>query len=199
MLIQGLIILLVILIIANFALGIFNNVSPPCMNADEYFRGVKQLPDDAVAGFGSIPTHTWRDYVGAARVPGATPGTIGLTSYANQKNGYIGNTQNTLETYINPVVREMAEDDPSDCKDHTISEEASNAIDAVLQPGKKGKAKTESKTSVSTLNNSLNEFEISMEGIKSKNADKSTLKGHHMSLTHQTIRYGYTSRPGDKA
>ncbi len=201
MIVQGLLILLVILVIANFALGMFNAVSPPCSSASEYFQGAKRMPDGAAAGLGSIPTHTWQDYVGAKRVATGIPGVIGLTSYNNQKNGYIGNTQDSLEGYVNPVVHDMAETDASDCQDRhqrEVSEEATNAIDAVLQPGKKGKAKTESETDVSAKAGSLTEFEVSMEGIMSKNIDKSSLRGKHMSLAHQTARDGYTSRPGDK-
>ncbi len=198
MIVQALLIVLVILIIANFAVGIFNKVSPPCMNAEEYFQGAKRMPDGAAAGLGSIPTHTWNDYVGAARFSTGVPGTVGLTSYANQKNGYIGDTRDSTEGYVNPVVHAMAEDDPSDCKDHNVGEAASNAIDAVLQPGKKGKAKTESQTNITDKSGSLSEFEVSMEGIMSKNTDKSQLKGRHMSVAHQTARDGYTSRPGDR-
>ncbi len=198
MIVQALVIVLVVLIIANFAVGVFNRVSPPCINAEEYFQGAKRMPDGAVAGLGSIPTHTWSDYVGAARFSTGVPGTIGLTSYSAQKNGYIGDTKDSMEGYINPTINSMAEDDPSDCKDNTISDEASNAIDNVLQLGKKNKSKTDSQTAVADKSGSLSEFEVNMEGIMSKNSDKSGLKGRHMSVAHQTARDGYTSRPGDK-
>ena len=198
MIIQGLLIVLVILVIANFAVGFFNQVSPPCMDANEYFQGARRMPDGAAAGLGSIPTHTWQDYVGARRVATGIPGVIGLQSY-NQKNGYIGDTRDSMENYINPVVNALDDEDPSDCADKHVSQEATDAIDNILQPGKKGKAKTESQTSVSDKANSLSEFEISMEGIMSKNIDKSNLKGRHMPLAYNTARDGYTSRPGDKA
>lgn len=199
MIVQGLIIVLIVLVVANFAVGIFNTVSPPCNDANEYFQGASRMPDGATAGLGSIPTHAGHDYVGAARFATGVPGTIGLTSYANQKNGYIGDTRDVSEGYINPIINELGSDDPSDCKDHQVGEAASNAIDAILQPGKKGKAKTESTTNISDKSGSLSEFEVSMEGIMSKNIDKSTLRGKHMSLAHQTARDGYTSRPGDKS
>lgn len=194
MIIQGLLIVLVVLIVANFAVGFFNQVSPPCMDASEYFQGAKQLPDGAVAGLGSIPTHTWQDYVGAMRVDTGIPGVIGLQSYNqknNQKNGYIGDTSDSMESYINPVVSAFNNDDPSDCAEH-ISTEATDAIDNILQPGKKGRAQS----LACDKPGSLSEFEVNMECVTSKNSE--TLKGRHMSLAHNTARDGYTSRPGDK-
>lgn len=194
MIVQGLLIILVILIIANFAIGFFNQLSPPCMDANEYFRGARMLPDGATVGLGSIPTHTWNDYIGAKRVDMGIPGVIGLTSY-NQKNGYIGDTRDSMESYINPVISALNDEDPSDCADKQVSQEAGDAIDNILQPGKKGK---ESKEEIKYDNKSLADFEINMEGLTSKNVDKSALKGKHMSLAHNIARDGYTSRPGDK-
>lgn len=197
MVIQALLTVLVILVIANFAIGIYNQVDPPCMNANEYFQGATKLPDGAVSGLGSIPTHTDRDYVGAARVATGIPGTIGFKSH-NQKNGYIGDTTDKTDNYVNPVISAMKENDASDCRDNQVSEEASNAIDALLRPGKLSKANTESITSISEKKSSLSEFEVSMEGIATKQTDKTSLKGRNMSVIHQTARDGYTSRPSDR-
>ena len=190
MIIKGLIIILVILIIANFAIGIFNRMAPPCMDADEYFQGAYRLPDDAAAGLGSIPTHTWQDYTGAKLVATGQPGVIGLTSH-NQKNGYIGNTYDRTEGYINPVIKSLEDDDPSDCKDQEISQKAKDAIDDILQPGKR---KTCNPTHKVAKAESLTEYDAS---ALTKTVDKSMLKNHR-SMSHNTARDGYTSRPGDK-
>jgi len=195
MIVQALIIILVILVIANFSVGFFNKVSPPCMDAAEYFDGGRRLPDGAVAGLGSIPTHTSFDYIGARRVPTGIPGTIGLTSW--NKNGYIGNIDSSVEGYINPIVKEIAEDDASDCRDHLekdVSQKASDAIDNIFQPNKKAKAEA----SKAPKGPSLTEHEVSFDAIESRKSSREGLTGRHMSLAHNTARDGYTSRPGDK-
>lgn len=190
MIVIALIILLVILIISNFAVGIFNKMVPPCSADNEYFQNAKRLPDDAVIGLGSIPSHAGFDYVGAATVATGTPGVIGLTSYPSlQKNGYMDlSTNGTIEGYLNNM--SVTEEDPSDCD---ISCKASNAIDNILQTGKKYNSNSDGVMISSTKAGSLNEFEVSMKDILSKNNNQKKNRKNHASLAHSSERDGYCS------
>jgi hypothetical protein len=191
MIIQALIIVLVILIIGNFALGFFNALSPPCANYRDFFKNGAQLPDDAAQGLGSIPTHSGFNYVGA-RVVSDGRGGIGLTSH--NKNGYIGDSSdNSFESFMSKTGQDLCKDDPADCKIN-ISTKAADEISNILQPGKNNVV-------VDNYNHKkgvqLNEWEISAASIQSKNNIKNSLKNDYRTLAHQTARDGYTSRPGD--
>ncbi len=208
MIIQGLLIVLAVLIIANFGVGVLNRISPPCTDAIEYFQGAARMPDGVSAGLGSIPTHTWRDFVGARRVQTGDPNVIGLTSY-NQKNGYIGKFSNeTFDNCTNSSLVSIMGDDSSDCSDRLddesgkeISKEATDAIDDILNPNKKN---ARDAVRHPLINNqmkaaSLEDFEIDTDAVVERNTRTTSLKGRHMSLAHNTARDGYTSRPMDKA
>jgi hypothetical protein len=179
MIIQGLIIVLVVLVIANVALGVYNTVSPPCGTAEEFFRGAKLLPDGASASLGSIPTSADRYFLGAKAVATGIPGVIGLTSH-----NYVKGTDvegNDREGYINPVVFQMAEDE-SDCgsrmKADEVSDEARKAIKAMF-PG-----------------SSVNESDLpafsAAEGMFAKSKPVKQASGKNMSLAHKSARDGYS-------
>lgn len=187
MILQGLIIVLVILIVANFAVGFFNKVSPPCLDADEYFQGATKLPDGAIAGLGSIPTNTSFDYVGAARVPGPN-GSIALTSY----NGYIGKVEDHTEKMCNPSLAELDKEDASDCAER-VSKEAMQSINTILNPGNKP-----DKVVAVDKRLAVSEFDVGMSEFNSRLTHKKSERPQAMALAHRTARDGYTSRPGDK-
>lgn len=182
MLTYAIVILLLILIFANFAVGLFNAASPPCHSSEEFFNGARLMPDGIVGGLESIPTHSSADFVGPARVATGQPGVIGLTSHPHQQqmNGYIGSSSSADENYINPAA--LADEDPSDCK---VSESAECAINAILQPNTKP---------IVTFAKPVLDLEVT-----AKLKDKPVLKNSHMSLAHSTARDGYSSRPSDKA
>jgi hypothetical protein len=159
------------------------------MDANEYFQGARLIPDGAVAELGSIPTHTWQDYIGAKRVATDIPGIIGLTSN-NQKNGYIGDFQDSIDNYTNPVINAFDEERISNYNNLQVSKEADDAINNILQP----EVKKDNIITITDKKGSLSEFDVSMEGIMSKNIDRSNLKGRHMYLAHNTARDGYTSK-----
>jgi len=192
----------VILIVANIVLGLFNQVSPPCLNAEEYFSKGKKLPDGALSSLGSIPTHNQFTYVGAKRV--AAQGAIGLTSWANdmagEKNGYIGFSKK--EELTNPYIVGLDQDDPSDAAefaDQKISEKASSAIDSMF------KLKTEQKIDKSNQlavlankkSNTVGEYENGPDDMEYRNKTKQELLGRGMTLAHSTARDGYSDRRGD--
>ena len=188
MIVEALVIILVILIVSNFAVGVFNKMVPACADK-EYFQNVNKLPDDAVVGLGSIPSHVGFDYVGAATVETRIPGVIGLTSRANKKNGYTDNNTNSsgnIEGYVTHM--NIAEEDPSDCE---ISTKASNTIDAILQTNKK--QNNESDKAISTKNGTINHFEMRMEGIAARNSHSKSKPRNHRVLAHGTERDGYDS------
>ncbi len=183
---QALVIILVIMIVSNFAVGIFNKMVPPCGDSSEYFQNASKLPDGAVMGLGSIPSHTGFDYVGAARLD-AGGGIIGLTSYPSaQKNGYVNEKSKSIEGYITQM--HTTEEDPSDC---AVSTKAKDEISNILQTGKKHRANADSRIVSNSKAGSLNEFEVSMEGIMTKNKLKKATSKNHRDLSHNSLRDGY--------
>lgn len=81
MITQAVLILLVILVVANIGIGVFNQFYPPCFDADEYFKGARKLPDGAIAELGSIPSGNDVKYVGVRTVETDDPTVIGLKSW----------------------------------------------------------------------------------------------------------------------
>jgi hypothetical protein len=187
MILQGLVILLVILIVSNVIVGVYNRISPPCQDAEEFFRGAKMLPDGASASLGSIPTSSDHYYMGAKTVPTGIPGVIGITSH----NTYLGSSKQ--ENYINPVVNEMSENESDctdKCKNEKISDEAKEAINNIFPIKKSHDNKL-----VSETNGSINEFDNANEGISAKPSNKlKHTNGNHMALAHRTLRDGYSDR-----
>lgn len=82
----AILILLVILILANFGLHIFNTIVPPCEQVEEYFKSARMLPDGASASLGSIPTGSENHYIGARLVDIPGTDTPGLASRNEQVN-----------------------------------------------------------------------------------------------------------------
>jgi hypothetical protein len=80
MIVTAVVIILAVLIFANLALSIYNTVSPPCNNVEDYFRSARVLPDGRTASLGSIPSGTDIHYVGAKTVETSNPNVVGLKS-----------------------------------------------------------------------------------------------------------------------
>jgi hypothetical protein len=74
-------IVLVILVLANVGLKLFNYLYPPCEDSYEYFEAAKMMPDGAAASLASIPSGVSLNYIGAKTVATDQPGVIGLTSH----------------------------------------------------------------------------------------------------------------------
>ncbi len=191
MIVQGLIIILVVLVIANVALGVYNTVSPPCGTAEEFFKGAKLLPDGASASLGSIPTSADRYFLGAKTVATGIPGVIGLTSHNYVKGSDAEG--NDREGYINPVVFQMAEDE-SDCgsrvKADEVSDEARKAIKAMF-PGSSVNESDLPAKNVTDNGKSLYEFSAA-EGMFAKSKPVKSASGKNMRLAHKTARDGYS-------
>jgi len=186
MIVEALVIILVILIISNFAVGIFNKMVPPCNDSD-YFQGSRNLPDDALVGLGSIPSHVGFDYVGAATVATGKPGVIGLTSYPSLQ-------KNSIEGYINHM--NINEEDPSDCEsksDDTVSTKAVAAIHDILQTNKKHCSGANKIVDTNSKSGSINRFDVTMEGIAARNPHKKSQPRDHRLLSHSSERDGYES------
>jgi hypothetical protein len=73
-------ILLVILIVANVGVSVFNAVYPPCDDLNEYFSSARRLPDGAASGLRTVQSGTDGHYIGAKTVSTGKPGVIGLRS-----------------------------------------------------------------------------------------------------------------------
>jgi hypothetical protein len=189
MIIQALSIVLVIMVVSNIAVGVLNKASSSCSDGKDYFQGARNMPDGAVAGLGSIPTHVGFDYVGAARVATGVPGVIGLTSYPSmQKNGYLNNKPKTIEGYVTSMNLNTNDEDPSDS---AVSNKATEAINSILQPGKTHKPNKDVVKVTADKAGSLNEFEVGMESIHAKNSDRKTAYANHRVLSHTSVRDGY--------
>lgn len=191
MIIQGLIIVIVILILANFAVGVFNRVSPPCMDANEYFAAGKKMPGGLSASLGTIPS-------------GMPVAKQSKYSTSSTPNGYIGSpTTNSpmSEGYVNPVVAMVDEDDDSDCAERVrnetkVSGAAVDAMDKIIPGMKKKSAPVKSEPKASA------ESEIddsTLSGLRARaGGNVKDSKGRHMAMAFRTARDGYTSRPCDK-
>jgi hypothetical protein len=81
MLVEAIVILLVIMLLSNVALRIYNQINPPCSNdVEEYFASARKLPDGISAGLGSIPSGTDVKHVGF-KTEASPDGGIKLTSH----------------------------------------------------------------------------------------------------------------------
>jgi hypothetical protein len=139
MIVQATVILLVILIVANIGVGVYNQFYPPCFDADEYFKGARRLPDGAIAELGSIQSGTDRHYVGARIVETDDPTVIGIKSW----NSVYGETERHMgmehpifaeddDEYGSTTVREVSKAKPRQRVADTIDPVTGNII-----PGKK--------------------------------------------------------------
>jgi len=186
----AIVILLVVLILSNIGLGFYNRISPPCEDADDFFRNARLLPDGASSALGSIPTSTDRYYIGARTIETGIPGVIGLTSH---NTSYIGNVD-SKENYINPVVHAMNEDRP-DCatrNENNISAEAQRAINNVfsIKP-----VDTENKKHTVDTQGVINEYDLTTEGILARPSYMlKSVTGLQRNVSHKTLRDGYSDR-----
>lgn len=199
MIVAALVILLVVLVIANFGLGIFNRMSPPCNDAYEYFNAGRMLPDGVTAGLGSIQSGTDMNYVGAARFDTGVPGTIGLKSY---NATYVDPNKSYAEGYINTSLKEVMDDEEHDAKQaqkqskkagkSEISTAAYDAISAMFRASSQSNTLDAKDKQVTDTGKSLSEFEVTMEGIAAKtHKPNQNVTAAHRNLVHQTLRDGY--------
>jgi len=134
MIVTAVVVLLVILIISNLVLGVYNMLYPPCSDINDYFTGAKRLPDGSVASLGSIPSGTDKNYVGAARVSTGKPGVIGLTSY---NKSYIDPNSNSIESMKNPMFADdELHEDEHDEDDEELDDVECDESSCTLKPSK---------------------------------------------------------------
>lgn len=65
MIIEAVSIILVILLVANIAVGVFNSAYPPCDDIDEYFESARKISKDSMTGLRTVQSGTDINYVGA--------------------------------------------------------------------------------------------------------------------------------------
>lgn len=201
MILEALIIILVILVLANFALGVINRVFPPCADASEYFKGVKMLPDGVSAELGSIPTHTYHDYVGVKTFSTGIPGTMGITSWNNDKiEGYV--------TLAEPLMEELVDDgiDERLCKtkhprtyqssydklDRDTADRISAIIPALSQKTSGGKIST------STDYGTITQFDDTFAGSELSGwSRKSTANGNSRTMSYRSRGEEYIDSSSD--
>jgi hypothetical protein len=167
MVIIAVIIILIILILSNIGLAIYNKLSQPCLDAKEYFANATKLPDGVSANLGSITSGTDKYYVGFRRVESGKPGVIGITSwntgYADPRNK---NKEYFSKYNIDDDLDEIAEINSNNytVKPSGITKEASDAISAMFPAASQKKEDT---TKVVKENMGYyGQFEFEMEGIK---------------------------------
>jgi hypothetical protein len=102
MIVQAIVIVLVILIVANIGLGFYNQMYPPCFDANEYFNGARKLPDGAIASLGSIPSGNDVKYIGARLVETDKSNVVGLKSW----NSIYGENREGTEGMEHPIFEE---------------------------------------------------------------------------------------------
>jgi len=199
MIIYAVTIVLITIIIANLGSYIYNNVYPPCDSVTEYFNSVRNLPDGATAGLGSIPSGTDMDYVGARRVETDDPNTIGLKSWndvvsmppdytnaSNHTDGFVAKPnneealglyssqqKNSSNLYSNAFDKNnLATAKHSDIKHKNDSDKNKSLFNAITQlfPVEQKSDTGQTKKGVSDFDNSQAAlFEVEMEGLKAKN------------------------------
>jgi len=161
-------ILLLILILANIGLKIFNDLYPPCSNK-EYFDSARNLPDGEAASLGSIPSGNKNTYVGAEMVDTGMPGVIGLKSF--------NDTVNT-------------EPEPSDSFD------IYDAIERTFpKQNRQNSQLNEITRKENAFSDSKAVFDIEMEGLKSKPTTVNFAQMANPSgLITRVMRDGYSDR-----
>lgn len=187
MIVEGVIILLTILIVSNIALGFYNQLYPPCMDAKEYFNNARKLPDGVSASLGSIPSGVEMNYVGAARMYTGIPGVIGLTSY----NGL----------YKQPKSEELEDDtDDVECIGNTCSIKPSKINKTTYEAVSAMFPTTSQKTGdvkkvVTEVAGHRAQFDLTMEGVKAPIhiKAKGTIRNPSQ-YTYDTEREGYCDR-----
>jgi hypothetical protein len=191
----AIIIILVILLCSNVFLAIYNKLSPPCLDAKEYFANATKLPDGVSSSLGSIASGTDKYYVGFRRVESGKPDVTGITSwntvYADpkkQKKEYFSSYN------INDDLDEITEINANQytVKPSGITKEASDAISAMFPASSQKKEDT---TKVVKENMGYyGQFDFEMEGIKAPIMKKACRVGRLASDNcHITEIEGYSS------
>jgi hypothetical protein len=188
MIVESIVIVLTILILANVALGFYNRLYPPCMDAKEYFSNAKKLPDGVSLSLGSIPSGVEMHYVGAQRVYTGIPGVIGLTSYNDG-------------LYKRPVSEELEDDlDDLECIGDTCTAKPSKinstTYDALSAMFPTSSQKTgDVKKVITEVAGHKAVFDATMEGVKAPVHIKSGgVIRNPSQYTYDTERDGYSER-----
>lgn len=189
MILQGIVILLVLLVVANVLLTIFNKAYPPCQNVDEYFAAARKVPDGLPSSLGSIPSGTDKHYVGAKTVAVGIPGVVGLKSREEDymTPGYLGDLGNMSDGNNYNEIGEASNDKPADKADKS----AYDAISAMFPASSQAQAGTKKRMNGYNGSN-LAMFETEMEGVRAK-ANPRNLMAHSTpsDLSRHMVRDGY--------
>lgn len=145
---EAIVVVLIILVIANVGLSVYNTTHPPCDDLDEYFTATKKLPDGMLIGLGSIPSGTDVHYVGAKTVSTGKPGVIGLRS-----------RNKDLEKPVVP-------------HDSSSLQKAVNRMFDNMVAKQEDERTTKSRTDYDKGNSAM--FEVEMEGLKAGNDHRNT-------------------------
>jgi hypothetical protein len=165
-------IVLVILVLANVCLKLFNYLYPPCDISYDYFEAARMLPDGASESLASIPSGISLNYIGAKTVATDQPGVIGLTSHIPSDR-----------SHTNPVGSKKLYD--------AVSNMFPDRSDSKQSDGAK---LTKSTSGYNGTRNAM--FETEMEGLKAdsshRNTDSRTMKPS--GFAGATERDGYKDR-----
>ena len=191
----AIIIILIILVCSNIFLAIYNNFSPPCTSAKEYFKNATKLPDGVSSSLGSIASGTDKHYIGVRRVESGKPGVTGITSwnttYADPRNQ---NKEYFSKYNLDEDLDEITEVNGNSyvVKPSGITKEASDAISAMFPAASQ---KREDTTKVVKENMGYyGQFDFEMEGIKAPIMKKACRVGRLASDNcHVVETEGYSS------
>ena len=64
MIVEAVIILIVILLIANIGVGIFNSLYPPCSDINEYFESARKIPNSSIVNLKTVSLKIDTNYNG---------------------------------------------------------------------------------------------------------------------------------------
>jgi hypothetical protein len=211
MIVTAIIIVLVILIIANIGVGVYNKFDPPCFDSRDYFKGSVTLPDGAVAALGSIPSGTDIHYQGVQTVETDQPGVIGIKSWSSVYNESPNtppinhpiyedaNDAEHLESMEADVYNRTRQDDeikpvdgqfvlvPGRKKNSDADDTAYEAISAMYQSESQKLSSRSSKTK--TSRGAMYTFDDSADGIRAP--VKARMRGPSRTPAHDTETDGY--------
>lgn len=214
MIVQAVVILLIILVVANIGIGMYNQFYPPCFNADEYFKGARKLPDGYIAELGSITSGNDNKYIGARTVETDDPDVIGLKSWNSiygEKTDVVGMEHPIFEEeedeYGSTVVREVTKRKQkrniSDTVDpmtgnitpgKSTDEDMDTAYDAISAMYPTSSQRSGETTKKSTdVGGKLVSFEEELEGVKTRPRTYTENTTHNPTIfKNMTERDGYS-------
>ena len=181
MILQGLLIVLVLLICANIGLAMWNKIDPPCSdNAKEYFKNSSSIGDDAIKTLADMPN----------KMNKAVNDAMGNANSASGRANSIEGMGYVMSNHTSKQKEPHMQNEKKEHSTNKLDSHIATMIDELF---------TSPNDDVNVVANdkhrSVAEFEVKMEGVKSRNSFSSAGTGDKVFSTisrKNTEREGYS-------